>query len=512
MAKTTIHPRDATTTTNPNSHPHPHSNHYYPRRRPVPITKPRNSNARYHPYDAHSNNNHNNNTHPLHHPPRSQYKHNNNNNNVNNHRQYDNYNHNHNRNYKPHPHRLAWKKEWSPRLNIFEGEKLGHRYRVIQKLGEGTSAKVILCVDELTNEEVVLKIQRESDMNYIVQELDVLQAITNAHPKTNDNNNNNNEHFPIIRLLDWFTFKAGQREEESGSERDSTKDGYVCLVFEKGDISLWNYMEKRGFRPFEITEVRRLAKQMLEAIHCIHTLKITHCDIKPENFVVRYPHNPTQPINISLIDFGLASFPHSPNRPLVIGTRQYSGLEVVLQTGYNNSLDIWGLACLFVEMLTGSVLFKCSGDAEQLALFEKSLGTVPSHLIPLNQRRDFFDRYGFVRPLSGCESHISKNIENQKTLRQIVFSASGDLEDLDLFYDLVDRMLNYDPSLRPSARDCLNHPFFNDTPFSPTYHYHTNNNNNRHTTTSPISSPSSSDFDSNDNTPRHSVGSDSKPQ
>lgn len=70
-----------------------------------------------------------------------------------------------------------------------------------------------------------------------------------------------------------------------------------------------------------------------------------------------------------------------------IQTRQYRSIEVILGTEYSYAADIWSMACLTFELLTGDYLFDPRGsdeysrDEDHLAHITELLGPIPLHLI-----------------------------------------------------------------------------------------------------------------------------------
>jgi len=272
----------------------------------------------------------------------------------------------------------------------------------------------------------------------------------------------------IVRLLDWF-------EEPSVG---------ICMVFERGMSSLWDYIQMRqGETCFCLADIREFGRQILTAVQDFHTLGITHADFKPENLVLfpkeryevrhldhsrRRGHSAVAPSQsfdqepsfhesddkvLKVIDFGLAVFEHSYHTP-VVGTRAYSPPETVLETGWSHSLDIWGVACILMEMYTGRTIFRCTEDFEQIALWERSLGPLPSHILAKASRgkRGWFSNGRLRRPPQGRFYH------QQPRLRDMFHPDDY------VFCDLITNMLQYDPRDRLRAEEALRHPFFTTSP------------------------------------------------
>ena len=70
------------------------------------------------------------------------------------------------------------------------------------------------------------------------------------------------------------------------------------LVTELGQGELFNIIEDD--QCLEIEEIRKIAQQLVRALHYIHTNRITHRDMKPQNILM------TSDGVIKLCDFGFA--------------------------------------------------------------------------------------------------------------------------------------------------------------------------------------------------------------
>jgi len=61
----------------------------------------------------------------------------------------------------------------------------------------------------------------------------------------------------------------------------------MCLVFEPLGKSLYDFIKDNGYKGFEISQVREIAIQALQAIEFLHSIKLTHTDLKPENILLK---------------------------------------------------------------------------------------------------------------------------------------------------------------------------------------------------------------------------------
>ncbi len=105
-------------------------------------------------------------------------------------------------------------------------------------------------------------------------------------------------------------------------------------------------------------------------------------------------------INVKIADLGNACWVNK-HFTSDIQTRQYRSPEVILGAKYDTSADIWSLACILFELLTGDYLFdprggkKYSKDEDHLALIYELVGSFPKQIaLSGKYSADFFNRKG----------------------------------------------------------------------------------------------------------------------
>jgi len=125
-------------------------------------------------------------------------------------------------------------------------------------------------------------------------------------------------------------------------------------------------------------------------------------------------------------------------------------LFIYVETGWSQPLDIWGVACILMEMYTGHTIFRSSYDAEQLALWERTLGPIPEYLLDQTngEKQNWFSKGRLRHP-----PHL-RPIYQQPKLRDMFHPGDK------TFHNLISHMLRYDPKQRITAKEALNHPFF----------------------------------------------------
>jgi cyclin-dependent kinase 2 len=111
--------------------------------------------------------------------------------------------------------------------------------------------------------------------------------------------------------------------------------------------------------------------QMLVGLGTIHSHRIVHRDMKPQNVLI-------QGNTVKLADFGLARAFSVPIRVYTheVVTLWYRAPEILLGARlYSTPVDLWSVACIFVEMLNGRALFPGDSEIDELYKIFRVLGT-----------------------------------------------------------------------------------------------------------------------------------------
>jgi serine/threonine-protein kinase SRPK3 len=141
-----------------------------------------------------------------------------------------------------------------------------------------------------------------------------------------------------------------------------------------------------------------------------------------------------------------------------IQTRQYRSPEVLMGSGYDTSADIWSLACMVFELVTGDYLFDPKGsdeyprDEDHLALIIELLGPIPGTMINKGKRSaTFFNRRNELRHIKHLRYWGLCDVLTQKYRL-----PPKDATDLSNFLAL---MLQVDSTKRATAQQLLCHPW-----------------------------------------------------
>ena len=131
---------------------------------------------------------------------------------------------------------------------------------------------------------------------------------------------------------------------------------FINIVMELGDTDLFELIinSPNGIIPDSLAI--DLLIQIFEVIDFLHSNNIIHCDIKPENFVLKFDKNNKSTPIVKLIDFGNARKMKNGDSSLLknfCGTKEYIAPEIFEENGFNEKVDIWAAGILMFNMLTG---------------------------------------------------------------------------------------------------------------------------------------------------------------
>ncbi|KAI5079198.1 hypothetical protein GOP47_0006869 [Adiantum capillus-veneris] len=321
-------------------------------------------------------------------------------------------------------------------------------------MGEGTFGRVLECWDQEAEEVVAIKIVR-SDEKYreaAMIEIDVLHTLTE-----NDRSGSRG----CVQIRRWFDYR-----------------NHICIVFERLGPSLYDLLRDNDYRPFSIDIVRDFGRQLLESVAYMHSLNLIHTDLKPENVllvspdyvkVVDWKNTSKHSLQtrrvpksnmIKLIDFGSTTYDRECSLSIV-STRHYRAPEVILGSGWSFPCDIWSVACIIVELCSGEVLFQTHENLEHLAMMERVFGPIPSYLVRRSKGKAY-KYFRHERTLNWPDRHTTREsiraVERLSELRDLL---GKHLEKVpSALLSLLERMFCYDPLNRLTAREALQHPFF----------------------------------------------------
>ncbi|KAK9907302.1 hypothetical protein WJX75_001083 [Coccomyxa subellipsoidea] len=338
------------------------------------------------------------------------------------------------------------------------------RYIVRDMLGQGTFGQVVRCCREDTREEVAVKVIKNQTAFYHQArvEVGVLQFLnTRGDPE--------NRHH-IVRMRDFFVFR-----------------NHLCLVFELLSVNLYELVKHNQFRGLSMNLLRVFINQILDALSVLHECNIIHCDLKPENVLLKGLDSG----EIKVIDFGSACF---ENRTMYsyIQSRFYRSPEVLLGYPYDVAIDMWSLGCMAAELYLGLPLFPGASEHDLLVRIVEMLGMPPPHVLGRAQHlRKYFKREDELLSVGGVPMRHQKyrlrtqaefealhNVKAPAGKRYFQHTKLPDIigaypfrsglseaqlahetERREAFLDFLMGVLDLDPEVRWSPQQALRHPF-----------------------------------------------------
>lgn len=286
------------------------------------------------------------------------------------------------------------------------------RFEELEVVGDGAFGVVTKCRDKETGELVAIKKMKKRYASFDeclqLKEVKSLRKI---------------KHQNVVKLLQVF------RENE-----------YLYLVFELMGKSLLKTINERGGYPE--TDVRAIMFQVLTGLNYVHRQGFFHRDMKPDNLLWKDDDMSV----LKIADFGLAREIRSrPPYTEYVATRWYRAPEIILRTeNYNSPVDIWACGVIMSELFIARPLFQGTSETDQLYKIFAIIGPPTQKSWPDGIK--YANKLGIRFPTT-ASCGLASAIPNASPTA----------------LSLISSMLKYDPSKRPSASQCLHHPFFTES-------------------------------------------------
>ncbi|XP_043711975.1 SRSF protein kinase 1-like [Telopea speciosissima] len=378
----------------------------------------------------------------------------------------------------------------------------GGRYIAQRKLGWGNFSTVWLAYDTQCSRFVALKIQKSAAQfaQAALHEIEVLSTIASGDPSNSKG---------IVRLIDHFKHVGPNGQ-------------HLCMVLEFLGDSLLRLTRYNHYNGLELNKVREVCRWILHGLDYLHReLNIIHTDLKLENVLLVSTIDPAKdpvrsgltpilerpecnPNGGAMMNFDEKKLKRKAKRAVAkisgrrdsvggaikderglngidfkckivdfgnacwvdkqftedIQTRQYRAPEVILGSGYSFPVDIWSFACIAFELATGDMLFApksgqgYSEDEDHLALMMELLGKMPRKIAIAGSRsKDYFDRHGDLKRIRRLKYWPLDRLLTEK----YKFPHSEAQE----FAEFLCPLFNLAPENRPTAEQCLQHPWLN---------------------------------------------------
>lgn len=240
------------------------------------------------------------------------------------------------------------------------GKVLDRRYHIVRKVGEGGMSYVYLAHDVATQERYAIKILSPAlskDENAMARlKREAALGIRLAHPNV----------CHIVRM-------------------GETEDGlvYVVMPFVEGEI-----LSDRNYRVGKTTiaDCVKFIGEVADGLHVAHELTIVHRDLKPENIMICKRADGVE--YAVVMDFGLAKERKAGGElqkltatGIILGTPEFMSPEQLRGKPLDPRTDIYSLALMAYEMLTGKLPFEGKNQQEMM------IARLRAEPIPARERR-----------------------------------------------------------------------------------------------------------------------------
>ncbi|NXN92793.1 DAPK3 kinase, partial [Rhinopomastus cyanomelas] len=230
----------------------------------------------------------------------------------------------------------------SPSMALFKQQKVEDVYEIGEELGSGQFAIVKKCREKGTGVEYAAKFikkrqsrasRRGVSREEIEREVAILQQILHAN---------------IIKLHDVYENKT---------------DVVLILELVSGG-ELFDFLAQKESLSEE--EATRFIRQILDGVSYLHSKKIAHFDLKPENIMLLDNNIPIP--HIKLIDFGLAhKIEDGVEFKNIFGTPEFVAPEIVNYEPLGLAADMWSIGVITYILLSGASPFLGETKQETLA-------------------------------------------------------------------------------------------------------------------------------------------------
>ncbi|XP_067994964.1 serine/threonine-protein kinase 36 isoform X3 [Melanerpes formicivorus] len=208
-------------------------------------------------------------------------------------------------------------------------------YHILEKIGEGSFGRVYKGRRRHSAQVVALKFipkvgRSEKELKNLQQEIDIMRGL--HHPN-------------IIQMLDSF---------------ETSKEVVVVTDYAEGE--LFQILEDDGSLPED--QVQTIAAQLVSALYYLHSHRILHRDMKPQNILL------DKDGVVKLCDFGFARAMsiHTMVLTSIKGTPLYMPPELVEERPYDHTADLWSVGCILYELFVGTPPFYTSSIFQLISL------------------------------------------------------------------------------------------------------------------------------------------------
>jgi len=286
-------------------------------------------------------------------------------------------------------------------------------YQCCESIGKGKYSEVFRGINKYNNQPCVIKILKPVKKIKIQREISILQNLSGGKN--------------VVQLLDLV--------------REPVTNTY-CLILE--------WCENQDFHTLypslKIDDVAYYLYKVLQALDVCHSQGIIHRDIKPHNIMI-------DPVSrkVRLIDWGLAEYYHPEKQYNVrVATRYFKSPELLVDYKYYDyALDLWSFGCLLAGIVfKKEPFFHGQTIDDQLVVITKVLGT--------EALLDYLKKYKIM--LDPKYDNLLATFARRRW-GSFVNSRNKHLCTDDVL-DLLSKLLVYDHCERLTAKEAMDHKFF----------------------------------------------------
>ena len=225
------------------------------------------------------------------------------------------------------------------------GSIIAERYHVLKKLGEGGMGQVYLAEHVKMGRKSAVKVMNPG----MVNDADAISRFNREAANASRINHPN-----VAGIYDF----------------GETAEGliYLAMEFIEGE-SLTSLVEKNGALP--PLRAADIAKQAADGLQVAHDMGIVHRDLKPDNIMIAKNRDGSDCVKV--VDFGIAKAAGAENQKvtktgLVVGTPEYMSPEQLAGDKLDGKSDIYSLALVAYNMLTGKLPFEGETAQESMIM------------------------------------------------------------------------------------------------------------------------------------------------
>src|SRR5919205_4106572 len=224
-------------------------------------------------------------------------------------------------------------------MSTLVGTRLGGRYRLEARIGQGGMSSVYRALDETLQRRVAVKLMNREVLSDSAQ-LERFKREARAVAQLN--------HPHVVGVIDAGEAPAPEEQTAFG---EPTAMPYIVFEYVEGE-TLKDRIRRAGRLP--VPEAVAYPNEIRRALSAAHVRHIVHRDVKPQNVLI------DEEGTARVTDFGIARSLEEEGLTAdgrVLGTTDYVSPEQALGHAVTGQSDIYSLGVVLYEMLTGDVPF-----------------------------------------------------------------------------------------------------------------------------------------------------------